>query len=637
MSETFCLPVVPQNERFVAARRVAVYEMPRFDVLQTYLEQHYSKLPDSRVEIEGIVYRTTVFVPVEADDSSYALVGNSGVPDSDQGSINSIRTLLTRYWLRVRSHLQFGDSLSAMYRTYITDEFIPPRFTVFQPRESSAADTLTWPELREHARLVLVGPPGSGKTTCLRMLAISAATDRRSQENPRVPVYIAMRSVREGEFLLDRAAHELDLEPASHGFLDLVSSGRITLILDGLDEVEDRLGDAVIGQVMKISREYPDMGLAISTREGGYHWRFPSFFHARIAPFSQMERDEWIRRRIGRTNKAVAARFIRLLTATPKLDAETATPLFLSLAATIFEGSGLAPSSISDLVLRYVDALVDKWDAERGVMRWKYRPYDGTSTMRILCRTAFSSKAEEKIGFTERTLSEWEAEWADKVDATEFLTYVWKGSSLVEPSPDRKSWQFQSSIIRDVLCAKYLVECTDDLIKASGGTLSERDILSVWQHACEISQDASPLLEAVFRSSISPEWRAVFIASVLVEDISVRADTQKEALQFISSTLTDMAERLTTLESNQSPLDWRLEVSAKNSSDNPLLPQWADILRSLMVRGTPQRRLILAKSLMDADNWLLTHICPQIIEEPERAPANVKLGVNTIIIEADPD
>ena len=344
MSETYCLPVVAQNERFVATRQVAVYEMPRFDVLRTYFRNHYSERPAARVEIGGIVYRTTVYVPIETVDSCYALVGKSGVPESDQGTVKTVQELLTHYWRRVRSYLQFGDSLSAIYRTYITDEFIPPRFTVFDPGSTSAADTLSWPELRDHARLVLVGPPGSGKTTCLRMLAISAATDRRSQKNPRVPVFIQMRSVRKGEFLIDRAARELELEPASPVFLHLISSGRITLILDGLDEVEDRLGDGVIGQVMKISREYPDMGLAISTRDGGYHWRFPSFFHARIAPFSQLERDEWIRRRIGRTNKSVAARFIRLLTASPELDAATATPLFLLLAATIFEGSGLAPS-----------------------------------------------------------------------------------------------------------------------------------------------------------------------------------------------------------------------------------------------------------------------------------------------------
>jgi predicted NACHT family NTPase len=90
-------------------------------------------------------------------------------------------------------------------------------------------------------RWVVRGDPGSGKTTLLRHLAA-----RLAEESPPrwVPVFQSLPVLlRKREFLLDRI--ERQMGRADHRGMAAVleregQEGRLLLLLDGLDEVEDR-------------------------------------------------------------------------------------------------------------------------------------------------------------------------------------------------------------------------------------------------------------------------------------------------------------------------------------------------------------------------------------------------------------
>lgn len=115
-----------------------------------------------------------------------------------------------------------------------------------------------------HDRLILVAPPGTGKSTTLIQLsdAINAAGDQAA-------VYAPL-----GEWSIERTAF-LDLPLVRDAYRQftaddvraLARGGRLRLILDGWNELDDAARKVATTQVLQLGREFPLLGVVISTRK----------------------------------------------------------------------------------------------------------------------------------------------------------------------------------------------------------------------------------------------------------------------------------------------------------------------------------------------------------------------------------
>jgi hypothetical protein len=113
--------------------------------------------------------------------------------------------------------------------------------------------------LGEHAYLVILGEPGTGKTTTLQFVALCFATDgwakdRLDLNEARVPVRIELRAYDGAERLdrflirwLDRAYVP---EVLVQGWL---AEGRLAILLDGLDEVPQACRTAVVEAIERFA------------------------------------------------------------------------------------------------------------------------------------------------------------------------------------------------------------------------------------------------------------------------------------------------------------------------------------------------------------------------------------------------
>jgi hypothetical protein len=136
-------------------------------------------------------------------------------------------------------------------------------------------------------RMVLLGDPGSGKSTAARWLALTLATGERSSAVPLsgwLPLLVQLR-----EYATSGSETVLDYLEAAHAADDLglprpiverwmLDDGRVLLILDGLDEIADPVArDMAARQITALAVRYPRIGIVVTARPVSHN---RSIFHS---------------------------------------------------------------------------------------------------------------------------------------------------------------------------------------------------------------------------------------------------------------------------------------------------------------------------------------------------------------------
>jgi class 3 adenylate cyclase len=270
--------------------------------------------------------------------------------------------------------------------------------------------TITLEQALEAPRLVILGEPGSGKTTILKHIAVRLATGRGpelGQADPEqaplpilLPVAAYAAALRERDraltdYLGDHFAAR-DQPGLAPLFQDALERGRAIVLLDGLDEV---LNVAERAQVARRVQEFvrrfgPARGGAggnrfvVTSRIAGYEAaRLAEFTHVTVLPF----RDEDVRRfcdrwclawervtdasAAGETRAQERAReLIRAIDASESVQRLATNPLLLTIIALIHYQNVRLPERRVDLYRLAVEALAETWNRARNLDRQAIEP-----------------------------------------------------------------------------------------------------------------------------------------------------------------------------------------------------------------------------------------------------------------------
>ena len=244
-------------------------------------------------------------------------------------------------------------------------------------------------------RVLIVGEGGSGKSTGLKRIAIELAR-KAMEEDSKARIPILMKAVdilrTRTDSLVDYADEITRLLSGSKKacFTDQdLSSGRVILLIDGLDELgieSDRI--EIITLIEDFLNVHPACQVILTTRP----YRFVSEIHElrkyeefRISPISWNQAEKIVRRVIDskKVPHAQAREFLRKL---EKIHGFELNPLLVTVfAATTDYSKQDIPANITELFKKYTELMLGRWDERKGLRQQYQAPLKDF----VLTRLAF--------------------------------------------------------------------------------------------------------------------------------------------------------------------------------------------------------------------------------------------------------
>jgi hypothetical protein len=159
--------------------------------------------------------------------------------------------------------------------------------------------------MKEHRQVLLIGKPGSGKTTALRRLVWEGVSEWASGQVDEsalpvpvlVLVVVELRELRDGTVeelvrrTLGRYRQRVSLEPVE----DLLFDGQLWLVFDGVNEL---LSAGAWAEVSCFREDYPDTLMIFSTRSLGTGADLGIAHKLEMVPLTEPQMREFVSKRL---------------------------------------------------------------------------------------------------------------------------------------------------------------------------------------------------------------------------------------------------------------------------------------------------------------------------------------------------
>jgi len=609
-SASYCHPLTRKGDTFIELEGADSrgFDLTPLEDMKSFLMRCYSVFTGD-VAMHSRTYRIPVFIPKNEKGVCYCLVDASGVPINQNISEKCDIAWFPQYVKWMRNRLEFSEGLARDQASYIETEFLPPLLSEVSPSGREEIPTIPWESVSARRRCVVLGAPGTGKTTLLRRLALEFCRDAsESAENATIPVYLQLRDWADEDIAEDVLSTmwnpPLGGVPAL-AFGQLYKHGRLILLLDGLDEVPDDKRHKVTELLLKLARERPQLGIILATRTATYAGEFSNFSHFLLRPFGDSQMHEWSYKKLYTQDRAVWLRFTSHLYQVPRLKEVARNPFLLGLMVHFYRQNSILPKDTSTLLASYVRALSGEWDMVRGINRSNESWAAPGKKLSALCRLAFSLVETKHATFTTEEFCRAEQKLVEHSVAEALLpTLAQHTGILSRVSRDVDRWQFTHQILMEFLAAYYLVERADDASALLAKRFKSPVWSDVWVYACGLAQDAGPLLAAVLQDDDDSDIeRASLIARALGQSLNISKVEVKAAWKFVLRTVN---KRLTAFEKieNKDDHDDRYvlwSMTLRRSEKEPKPSKDIESIEALLKLAYEARGGALAYSFKSAD------------------------------------
>jgi hypothetical protein len=578
-------------------------------------------------------------------------------------TINETRQRYDRAFSTLHRDIQFiGMSVykpEATRGVAIQDIYIP--LTIL-PESADPSDT-SYPRenplhlLEPGSRHVVLGDPGSGKSTLVRFLGLAGQSKALQQKygakvDGRLPVVVTLRKYADElksepnlslfEYMLKSIQADFSLRDADSVFLEyFFESGQAILFLDGLDElpsphfklsVKDRIKTFVLG--------YPGNTAIVTSRIVGYEepLRFDSqeYRHHRIGPLRLREIEQFVRDwyRVRLDNKVERDRNVNDLVRLVRDEEHTAirqlseNPLLLTIVALVHRIDAVLPDERVILYQKCTETLLNTWHIwkdrqteqknkgkiERrnrarleAIAFWMQRLSIGNTkkSRAVVAYNDLHAFLTEYITNTER-YSDPDSDAQDS--AKEFLDFVKRRAGLLVEAGDGQ-YSFVHLTFQEYLTATC-IKRTNEAKGAEGiwDTMSPHCCDPRWHEVLRLllgsldSQDSQAMLldRLLERANCTPDSNlAELLGGLVLDGIEPAEDKKREIFEIIIAA----AAKSTSLESCRRLVRIVKNWQAKDSFDQGILE--SIFLRSVSGSQKDMGEIVIAPALGVSPNVLM--------------------------------
>lgn len=230
------------------------------------------------------------------------------------------------------------------------------------------------------------------------------------------------------------------------------------LFLDGFDEIEEEMKVRVLNEIQSLGLKLDKAKIILTIRKGEYKKTLNGFNVYELLPLTEVQIKEYADL-ILKTN---GPKFIKEIETKSYKDLAN-RPLFLTFMLILFESDFCLPVQSFEIYKESVTLVLKKWDVERGVHRTsKYSKFNPDSKLRFLSELAFNLTyiTNAKL-FTSEQLSIVFNQIYDNYDLPieemeEVVTEIESHNGIITKA-SFQYYEFSHLSIQEYLCATHLV------------------------------------------------------------------------------------------------------------------------------------------------------------------------------------
>jgi hypothetical protein len=284
---------------------------------------------------------------------------------------------------RVFVDIKFLDSVDAYKRKSIqelVEEFKKSKKNI-RSLQISTDEKLNGIDVANvESRLMVVGPPGGGKSTYLRKVGIESLNHSNGDTalNICFPILVELKNIDHTHDLNALLLKELEIAgfPHPEEFLNsLLKNGKGMFLFDGLDEVPSDIEDMAIKNIRDFCDQHNKNRFIISCRTAAYKGGLNNFKNIEIANFDHEQIKDFISKWFKEKNRenpnnldVSEACWKKMNSAEFKTTLELAqTPILLTLLCLVYHHQQDFPKNRALLYQEAISVLLKEWNAEKRI------------------------------------------------------------------------------------------------------------------------------------------------------------------------------------------------------------------------------------------------------------------------------
>ena len=368
--------------------------------------------------------------------------------------------------------------------------------------------------------LMILGKPGAGKSTFATYLATTCCGEE--SETDWIPVLLRLNEVdtRTSFRLLDALGTafgtEIDITQ------QILKSGKVFLILDGLDEVSSQFRQDICQEISNFVLSPYTNKVVITCRTDLKDYKLSSFEHVEIADFDKEQQNQfianwftiggkdaksWLAIRLQQHPECTSQMLINQVQQNERLQELAKTPILLSLICLVYVSDGNLPEKRSSLYEKGLEILLEDWDRDRcienRVESATYQSLSSDDKRKILAELARYTfdQAEDTVAFEQATALEIIAQYRNysPQESLEILEGIAADHGLVFRAARRK-WEFSHLTFQEYFVARWFCDHCD------WQTLANHAIDERWREVflliIESVEDANTFIESIHEKAL---------------------------------------------------------------------------------------------------------------------------------------